>query len=695
MTVKKLLYFTSIIAGLCIFFAPLHAQTIIKSDTSDYDILFRDNDGSLSSFHNSDESVNVSITDFSGGFIVEYYRAILQFNISELTSTVDKAKIHVYSEASGGSDFDVDVYGSTDNRNDFIHAADPGSEDEFFADAQYTLIGSSGNFITPSDPDFEWYTIDLTSFLNDRINDYLSNSADSVVILKLRPDGAYSSGGTNYNFSSGNDTNGKEPFLSVYDGSTDQVITGTEGWRILSTPTSDNTYDDLLGDLWTQGIPAGADVTNGDPSVLMYDGSSFTAVNDLMATMSPGVGFATYVYSDDNYDGISEGFPKTISVTGTENTGSISPSLTAGADEWTLVGNPYAFPIAWEELSKTDLTGTVYVYDHDIPSYISWNGSSGALTDGRIATMQGFWVQNSASATSEVLTIEETDKANAGTFYKEKAEPEIKLVASKGELSNSAFLSFTENGKVEKDNFDGLKLSPLDFQDHLSVSSLTGNTKLDINNLPVELEGELEIPILVENFTADDESKEWIPRGGEITLSWPKVENIPEHWSLTLTDYQTGTTTDMKNLETYSFTLKESDAQAKEASISSILRPIVPTVEQMRKSADAPRFGITISAGNTVSNESGGTPKGFALKQNYPNPFNPTTSIQYSVENAGEVSLTVYNVMGQQVATLVSESKSAGTYQVSWDASNNASGIYYYRLESAGQVLTRQMTLIK
>lgn len=691
MTFKKLLYFTSVLVGLSMIFTPLHAQSIIKSDISDYDILYRSNDGSLSSFHKTDANLNVSIEDF--GILVEYYRTILQFDISELTSPIDKAVFHVYSKASGGNDFDIDLYGSSVNRSEFIDADDASSTDEFFSPG-YSKIGGTGNLIEHTDPDFEWYTVEITNFINARINEYQQNNADSIVVLKIRPDASYNSANTNFNLSSGNDTN-REPFLSIYDGNTDQVITGTEGWRILSTPTSGNTYDDLLGDLWTQGIPNGADVTNGDPNVLTYDGSSFSAVNDLTTTMSPGVGFATYVYSDDDHDGNPEGFPKTISVSGSENTGSISPILTSGADEWTLVGNPYAFPIAWEELSKTDLTGTVYVYDHDITSYISWNGSSGALTDGRIATMQGFWVQNSGSATAEELTIEETDKANEATFYKEKADPEIELSASKGELSNRAFLSFTKNGKAERDNYDGLKLSPLDFKNHLSVSSLTGNTKLDINNLPVEFEGELEIPVLVENFIADEKSKEWISAGGEVTLAWTEMENIPENWSLTLTDYQEGITTNMKKLGSYRFTLEGDEAKAKQAPVTSILSPIVPTAEKMRKSGDSPRFGITIIAGNTVSNEPDETPQDFTLSQNYPNPFNPSTEISYQLEENSEVSLKIYNAMGQHVATLVNETKSAGNYRVTWNAENMASGIYYYRLQATGEIITRQMTLIK
>ncbi|MEO9887896.1 MAG: hypothetical protein ABJR05_05765, partial [Balneola sp.] len=79
------------------------------------------------------------------------------------------------------------------------------------------------------------------------------------------------------------------------------IADGTEGWRMLSTPTSDNTYDDLLGDIWTQGIGTGADVTNGTASVQLYNTTTdnFAAATDLGATMTTGVGFITYVYSDD------------------------------------------------------------------------------------------------------------------------------------------------------------------------------------------------------------------------------------------------------------------------------------------------------------------------------------------------------------------------------------------------------------
>lgn len=85
----------------------------------------------------------------------------------------------------------------------------------------------------------------------------------------------------------------------------------------------------------------------------------------------------------------------------------------------------------------------------------------------------------------------------------------------------------------------------------------------------------------------------------------------------------------------------------------------------------------------------------FGLHQNYPNPFNPTTSIQFSIPSSAEVNLTVYNLLGQKVATLVSEKLTAGSHTINFDASQLSSGVYLYRLSSGNQIMTKKMTLIK
>jgi hypothetical protein len=91
----------------------------------------------------------------------------------------------------------------------------------------------------------------------------------------------------------------------------------------------------------------------------------------------------------------------------------------------------------------------------------------------------------------------------------------------------------------------------------------------------------------------------------------------------------------------------------------------------------------------------GTVPGEFALQQNYPNPFNPSTTIMFQVAKAGYVSLKVYDLLGQEVATLVNETKAPGTYSVDWLAGKVPSGIYFYRMQSGSFTATRSMMLIK
>ncbi|WP_340104315.1 immunoglobulin-like domain-containing protein [Rhodohalobacter sp. 8-1] len=88
-------------------------------------------------------------------------------------------------------------------------------------------------------------------------------------------------------------------------------------------------------------------------------------------------------------------------------------------------------------------------------------------------------------------------------------------------------------------------------------------------------------------------------------------------------------------------------------------------------------------------------PAEFALSAAYPNPFNPTTTISFDLPKASFVSLSVYSILGQQVAQLVNEQKSPGRYTVSFDASTLSSGIYLYRLQTDSFMETMQMTLVK
>lgn len=103
-------------------------------------------------------------------------------------------------------------------------------------------------------------------------------------------------------------------------------------------------------------------------------------------------------------------------------------------------------------------------------------------------------------------------------------------------------------------------------------------------------------------------------------------------------------------------------------------------------------------SGNEVSSE---TPKEFALLQNYPNPFNPSTNLKFEIPKSARVELTVYDITGRAIATLVNQQLEPGSHSYRFDGSNFASGIYFFRIkatatEGADQFIqTRKMTLIK
>ena len=96
-----------------------------------------------------------------------------------------------------------------------------------------------------------------------------------------------------------------------------------------------------------------------------------------------------------------------------------------------------------------------------------------------------------------------------------------------------------------------------------------------------------------------------------------------------------------------------------------------------------------------INNNTGVVPSEYKLEQNFPNPFNPATTIRFSLPKAGFVTLKIYNALGKEVETLVSENLSAGVQEVSYDASKLNSGVYFYRIYSNGFTDTKKMMLVK
>jgi hypothetical protein len=106
------------------------------------------------------------------------------------------------------------------------------------------------------------------------------------------------------------------------------------------------------------------------------------------------------------------------------------------------------------------------------------------------------------------------------------------------------------------------------------------------------------------------------------------------------------------------------------------------------------KIGVVKQVQKGSTNQSSSNLK-YALFENYPNPFNPTTTISYTIPEAGRVSIKVFDVLGREVAELINGFVSSGKHDVVWDGTNFASGIYFYRITFGNQTLYKKMLMMK
>lgn len=116
-----------------------------------------------------------------------------------------------------------------------------------------------------------------------------------------------------------------------------------------------------------------------------------------------------------------------------------------------------------------------------------------------------------------------------------------------------------------------------------------------------------------------------------------------------------------------------------------------PTTDLVYARINGREFGTFVSVPEPAS----GFPLQYSLLQNYPNPFNPSTTINYELPHASQVSLTVYDMLGREVSVLVNERREAGVHEVKFDGSGLASGVYFYRIQAGSFVQTKKLLLLK
>ena len=468
-------------------------------------------------------------------------------------------------------------------------------------------------------------------------------------------------------------------------------VTGDAGWRLLSLPKTGGTVADIADDTAVQGVPDGNNATAA-PNFIIYDHTgAWGPPLNVSTSWGDGYGFALYFY--DNTVAGSTALPLTLDATGVEPSSDVTVALNAtvpisGSDSYfTLVGNPFGSNFDASTITQTGdaIQNNIHFWDNEMDTYSAKDKTG---TEGYIVSpWQGFWVEvlaSNASATTAVTlpTSGKTDASATGTFFSKQAtnRGDIAFALSSQTTYDEALrLSFREVATRGHDVHDANKLTPL-LSEYATMAFNSNGVLKSVESLPWELTEEITVP-MEENL---------VGVSGSFTLTWKGLESVPAAWGLTFHDYDTGINSDMRSVSEYTFDVA-SLAKAKVNPLSILTGPAA--VVQKSKTTGT-RFAITITP-PTSGTEGEDKASVFALEQNYPNPFNPSTVINYSVANSGKVSLSVYNLLGQKVAQLVNGTKAAGSYNVTWNATAVASGMYYYRLETGGKTLIRKMMLIK
>lgn len=537
---------------------------------------------------------------------------------------------------------------------------------------------------------------------------FIGSGAFDVSCDALAEVAATFSGG---NFSAGQETSGGCGIEITYTYEPNPIEL-TEGpcWRTLSSPVeqtwaqffqSFETKGANHGGLWTQGVPGARDESGvANVYTMNENGTAWVPVTNLNTTIPAGTGVVISVFADDNPtgwpvvdnpDSPSYGFPKIAQFTGETlgrsanvNLGSVE-GTTDAAGGFSMLGNPYETGIDFNQVfdDASGIENAAWVYDRNSGNWISTNGTLGDLADGLIAAGQGFVVQNtSATVDTRSVDIGETAKVYEGVDFvgKETIKPDHFRMEVRGEdVYSSAWVQLSPNGSLtENIRGDVTQFYPYETE-YAVLSTVKQGSMFDIGHFPYPDE-EISIPLTIETTS-----------NAPMTLTLTDL-NIGISSPLYLHDTVTGESMELTEGAEYTFYPEGNNILAK-AVDGCFTAPGPLTGPNGMAKAASPRFLVNTNA--TLNEGGSDLPVTFTLEQNYPNPFNPTTQITYQLPEQSQVTLSVYDMAGRQVATLINENVSAGTHTVNFDASSLSSGVYMYRLNAGSTMLTRKLTLIK
>lgn len=313
----------------------------------------------------------------------------------------------------------------------------------------------------------------------------------------------------------------------------------------------------------------------------------------------------------------------------------------------------------------------------------------------------------------------------------DEPRPSIELIVNKGVFSHSAHVVFKEHARRGIDRTDAFLLQPLS-ESYVTISTLADKQKLSINSLPRRFNAPMEIPVQIGGFI-DGQSLD-----GSYELALGSLRDIPDSWAIELVDSKSDNRVFWKDagqpvlqtLDQGRITLHSKNYGSDPERVWSIpdrstdndhsgsgyrksqqqpvvrytfdheyeqsvsiptLQPGEPIPMKALPGTMQSRFVLNIYPNGEFPE----LPEEITLWQNYPNPFNPVTTIRFGLPMEYDVRVDVFDILGRRVTTLVQDTFSSGTHEVTFDGTRFASGVYIFRLTAGNTVKTRKMTLIK
>ncbi len=327
----------------------------------------------------------------------------------------------------------------------------------------------------------------------------------------------------------------------------------------------------------------------------------------------------------------------------------------------------------------------LYKYDGDTLSFIDGGSLGQYVTDVKIDTSDNIWMATGAAGWGGLVKYDGTIfiEYNILAFAIEFDEYNNLWVGTEGSTDYSSLFKYdgtnwTEFSSINSELPQTYRITDLAFDNFGNLWIGTLDAGLIVFN-----ENGIVIPVELTSFTAS-------AAGNDVHLNWSTATEL-NNYGFNIEKRQTSDVKQNRSWKEISFV--PGHGTTTEQQQYSFIDESVPSGKYQYRLKQIDYDG-TFEYSDIVEVEVGLSTE-FSLSQNYPNPFNPSTKIQYAIGSPQFVSLKVYDVLGNEVATLVNEEKPAGNYEVDFYAAGLPSGIYFYQLRAGKFIQSKKMILIK